>query len=244
MESLNIIENENSHLLWGSSQDFNECEYEELNSQIQKEKSYAKKQDEVKRNELMVKLFGDETDKLSTSETWREIEWYLQEFQNNPEFLVANGLSDNILTEIINSEDRLKVPLIYQAAALLLLNIGKWASPYCWLAGMENRGLWIRVLLGKDHYNQFMIDKENCIADIQNGSWVDRSELQGVLSTCEMDYIINNIRWSNWKHKYFWCHLSKWRDGVIIPNEFADRLESFSKWWFSKSSVEKLQKSV
>ena len=241
MEGHNTVENENSRLLWGSSQNFNEYKYEELNSQIQKEKNEAKKQNKIKRNGLITRLFGGEMDKLSTSETWRKIEWYLQEFQNDPDFLVADGIFDKILTGIINSKDRLKAPLSYQAAALLLANIEKWWSPYRWLSGRENSGFWVKALLGKTHYEQFLRDKQGCINDLN--AWKEKEhQIQDVLATCEMDYIINNVSWANWKLKYFWFHdslLWSW-----LPNEFANRLESFSKWWFTRSSVKESYEKI
>ena len=255
MENLNVREGNKSQLYGASWQYFNKREYEERNLEIKKKGAEAKKEDEVKRNKLMYRLLGDTPNQLSMSETWGLIDWYLQEFQNDPDFpLIADMFSSNkkidheslqwnTLTEIIKSEDRLPEPLIYQAAALLLANCEKWYSPYRWLSMYENSWLWVKVLFGKDYYDQFMVDKKNCIDDIQSGSWVDRNALQDVLSTCEMDYIINNIRWSNWKMKYFWFHDNlSWS---LLSNEFADRLSSLVKWWFNRSSViERYEKTM
>ena len=234
MENLDAIENKNLELPLGSRQAFDEQEYRRQNLQVKEEMDEAKKQAEQRRDELMYRLFDVKVDYLLKSETWKKIEWYLQEFQNDSYF---DNLSSQkyILNEIREAEDILKEPLIYQAAALLLANFEKGISPYRWLSGYENTGIWIKALLGKSHYNQFMVDKQKCIADIQSGSWVDRTELQDLLSICEMDYIVNNVSWTNWK-QYFWFHNDlPWS---ILPNEFADRLAPLLKWWFNKSSAE------
>jgi hypothetical protein len=36
------------------------------------------------------------------------------------------------------------------------------------LSSKENSGLWVKALLGKAHYEQFMRDKQKCINDLKN----------------------------------------------------------------------------
>ena len=159
------------------------------------------------------------------------------------------SLKEKVLSRVQNANDRMGDPWIYQAAALLLANIEKWWSPYRWLAGNENSGLWVKALLGKAHYEQFMRDKQACINDLKKAG-SEKAQIQDVLATCEMDYIINNVSWANWKLKYFGCHEWRWIPGEngtdyvdnpskrILSNQFADKLKWAYKWWFNKSSVE------
>ena len=135
-----------------------------------------------------------------------------------------------------------------KAAALLLANIQKGWSPYRWLSGYENSGLWVKVILGNAHYQQFLRDKQKCINDLKN-AWDEKEQLEDVLATCEMDYIMNNINWANWKLKYFGSHEKRgipWKEGTdYIPNpskrllseKFSKELKNSYKWWFDASAV-------
>ena len=192
----------------------------------------------------------------------KKIEWYLKVFQADPDFWTTFenlpphiktqswvSLQQTVLSRVQNAKDRMWDPWLYQAAALLLANIEKWWSPYRWLSGKENSGLWVKALLGKAHYEQFMRDKQKCINDLKN-AWKEKDQIQDVLATCEMDYIINNVSWANWKLKYFGCHEWRWIPGEegtnyidnpskrLLSNQFADKLKWAYKWWFNKSSVE------
>ena len=194
--------------------------------------------------------------------TWKKIEYYLKLFQADPDFWTTfenlpphakiqewKSLQKIVTNRVKNAKDRMWDPWIYQAAALLLANIEKWSSPYRWLAGKENTGLWVKALLGKGHYKQFMIDKQNCIDDLK-AAWKEKDQIQDVLATCEMDYIINNVSWANWKLKYFGSHEKRWtpwKEGTdyidnpskkILSNQFADKLKAAYKGRFNKSSVE------
>lgn len=193
---------------------------------------------------------------------WKKIEWYLKVFQADPDFWTTfeeipphaktqwwKSLKDIVTDRVWKATDRMGDPWIYQAAALLLANIEKWWSPYRWLAGEENSGLWVTALLWKAHYEQFMRDKQKCINDLKN-AWKEKDQIQDVLATCEMDYIINNVSWANWKLKYFGSHEDRWIPGKdwtkyidnpskrILSNQFADKLKASYKWRFNKSAVE------
>ena len=193
---------------------------------------------------------------------WKKIEWYLKVFQADPDFWTTfenlpphmktqwwKSLREIVLNRVDNAKDRMWDPWIYQAAALLLANIEKWWSPYRGLSGKENSGLWVKALLGKAHYEQFLRDKQKCINDLKN-AWKEKDQIQDVLATCEMDYIINNVSWANWKLKYFGSHEWRWipwKEGTdyidnpskrLLSNQFADKLKSSYKWRFEKSSVE------
>lgn len=221
-----------------SWESFDEDGYWKKLSDIEVEKGEARKESDAKRRGLMDKLFGRKSvNTLSDNEVWKNIEWYLQEFKNNPNFIESKEASQmGLLDKIKNSKDRLEEPLIYKAAAFLLASLEIWGSPYRVLTGYENRWQWLKILLGKAHYEQFLMDKKKCIDDIQNASSMEKNQLQDVLATCEMEYIVNNIRWSNWKLKYFWYHPSIWIGR--LSNEFADRLASLSRWQLNKFSVE------
>ena len=193
--------------------------------------------------------------------TWKKIEWYLKIFQSDPDFgttfeqvppfakiLWWKSYKDFITNlakpNISRSQDD-----IHKAAALLLANIEKWASPYRWLAGEENSGLWVRVLLWDSHHNQFMRDKQKCINDLKKEP-KEKDQIQDVLATCEMDYIINNVTWANWKLGYFGSHEWRWIPGKkgtdyidnpskrLLSDQFASKLKWSYKWRFNKSSVE------
>ncbi len=250
MESVKVVEWQNLEQSDKSWHSFDEHEYEEYNYQIQKRKDRTKKENEVKRKNLISKLFGGRVDYLLIGEVREKIEKYFQEFCNDPDFIstadmfsfnkkpVYKSLQRNTLVEIKKSRDRLKKPLVYQAAALLLANIEKWASPYRWLSGHENDGLWVKVLLWDAHYQQFLKDKEECINNCNTAetinSWLDKEILNDLLATCEIDYIVNNIRWSNWKADYFCYHQNlPWS---LLPNQFADKLSQISRWQFTKFS--------
>ena len=194
------------------------------------------------------------------SKTWKKIEYYLKVFQSDPDFwttfeqvppfakILWWKSYKQFITDLAASKSRSKDD-IHKAAALLLANIEKWSSPYRWLAGEENSGLWVKVLLGEAHYNQFMRDKQKCINDLKN-AWKEKDQIQDVLATCEMDYIINNVSWANWKLKYFGSHEWRWipgEDGTdyidnpskrLLSDKFASTLKWSYKWRFNKSSVE------
>lgn len=142
------------------------------------------------------------------------------------------------------------------AAGLLLANIEKWWSPYRWLSEYENNWYWVKVLLWDAHYQQFLRDKAACInarnlAEDGKGRWLDKNSLNNQLAKCEMDYIINNIRWSYGKAAYsFWSVELRWLNWDkstnyvdnpskrLFSDQFAKKLEDDVKWWFNASSVE------
>ena len=195
------------------------------------------------------------------NKTWKKIEWYLKIFQSDPDFWTTfeqvppfakilwwKSYKDFIMDLAKPHASRSKDD-VHKAAALLLANIEKWASPYRWLAWEENSGLWVRVLLGDDHYAQFMRDKQKCINDLKKDP-KEKDQIQDVLATCEMDYIINNVSWANWKLKYFGSHEWRWIPGEegtdyidnpskrLLSDKFASTLKWSYKWRFNKSAVE------
>lgn len=199
---------------------------------------------------------------------WKKIEYYLKIFQADPDFWTTfdqlpphaktqwwKSLQMIVTDRVKNAKDRMWDPGLYQAAALLLANFEKWGSPYRWLSAEENTWLWVKALLWKAHYEQFLRDKAACIRDRDlaertKESWLDKKWLNEALARCEMDYIINNIRWAYWKLPYFGSHESRWIPGKdwtnyidnpskrLLSDQFANKLESASKWWFTKSTVE------
>ena len=206
--------------------------------------------------ELQQEYYNDRDNK-----TWKKIEWYLKIFQSDPDFwttfeqvppfarILWWKSYKQFITDLGKPGASRSKDDIHKAAALLLANIEKWASPYRWLAGEENSGLWVRVLLWDDHYAQFMRDKQKCINDLRKDP-KEKDQIQDVLATCEMDYIINNVSWANWKLGYFGSHEWRWLPGEegtdyidnpskrLLSDQFASKLKWSYKWWFGKSSVE------
>lgn len=245
------INNSKSEVWW---EYFDADKYAERIADIENEKYQATREKDKELKCLLNKLFSYESENKSDN-WWDKIEWYFQTFNNNPDhFAILDAVSAywnsnnlwetlefKIVNEIINAKDKLKEPSIYQAAAFLLVNVEKWGSPYRWLSRYENSGIWIKALLGKSHYEQFMRDKEKCINEL-SGDWKEKDKIQDALANCEMNYIVNNIRWSNWKLKYFWYHSSKWRGS--LPSQFADSLSSPSERRFNKSSVKESYEKI
>lgn len=197
----------------------------------------------------------------------KKIEWYLKIFQSDPDFWTTFDKVPpfakilwwqsykEFITGLFNSKWKLWDGNIRKAAALLLANIEKWWSPYRGLSTDENKWLWVKVLLWEDHYNQFKEDKAACIhardlAESSKNSWLQKKWLNEELATCEMDYIINNIRWSYWSIPYsFWSIELRWLNWdknteyidnaakQLLSDQFANKLEA-AKSWFNKWSVE------
>ncbi|MDR0369393.1 MAG: hypothetical protein LBH96_02410 [Candidatus Peribacteria bacterium] len=67
---------------------------------------------------------------------------------------------------------------------------------YRGLASKENSGLWIKKLLGKGHYENFLKAKREQIKEIENNP-ENKDQLMDDLAKCEVEYLLNNIRGSN-----------------------------------------------
>ncbi len=193
---------------------------------------------------------------------WKEIEWYLKALQSDEQFAdtfdqVPSHVQTiywksykQFITDLYEKKWETSTTEKRKAAALLLANIQKWWSPYRGLSKYENEWLWVKIILGNAHHEQFMRDKLKCIHDLEN-AWKEKDQIQDVLATCEMDYIMNNVNWANWKLKYFGSHEWRWIPGNedntnYIPNpskrllseKFSKELKNAYKWWFDKSAVE------
>ena len=196
-----------------------------------------------------------------TNGAWKKIEWYLKTLQSDAQFadtfdqvpphlklLWWSSYKDflvNLDTKANNGS--LKDDEVHRAAALLLANVEKWGSPFRWLVEYENKWFWVKILLGKAHYQQFLRDKQKCINDLKK-NWKEKDQLQDTLAKCEMDYIINNVTGANWDLPYFGSHEERWIDwkNKYIPNpsqqklspQFANKLKDCRDKRFNKSSVE------
>lgn len=195
---------------------------------------------------------------------WKKIEWYLKVFQADPDFWTTfdqipphaktqwwKSLQMIVKQRVENATDRMWDPWLYQAAALLLANFEKWGSPYRGLSAQENSWLWVKALLWKAHYEQFMRDKAKLskARDDAEAWWSgDKKWLNETLAVCEWKYIINNIRWSykwliTWSYEERWI---PWEDGTnyidnpakrLLSDQFAKKLEDAYQWRFTKNSV-------
>ena len=197
--------------------------------------------------------------------TWKKIEYYLKIFQADPDFGTTfdqvpphakiqwwKSLQTIVLNRVANAQDSIWDPGIYQAAALLLANFEKWWSPYRGLTAQENSWLWVKAIMWKAHYAQFIRDKAKLIKarDIAEswGPW-DKKWLNETLAVCERKYIVNNIRWS-YKWLIVWSYEERWIDWdkttnyidnpskKLLSDQFANKLESAYKWRFNKWTVD------
>ena len=198
---------------------------------------------------------------------WKEIEWYLKALQSDGQFAdTFDQVPAHVQTLYWKSYQKFITDLFKKwnpskeesrkAAALLLANFEKWWSPFRGLTEYENKWLWVKVLLWEAHYQQFLRDKAACIRDRdlaeKSGSEDDKKWLNEQLATCEMDYIINNVRWAYPKlpWTYFPSHEKRWIDWDkstnyianpskrLLSETFANKLEDAKKWRFTKWSVE------
>lgn len=198
----------------------------------------------------------------SNNEAWSKIEAYLKELQKDEQFadtfneapdelklLWWNKSYKKFLEDLRKKSENneLEDDEIHRAAALLLANIEKWGSPFRWLTEYENKWFRVKILLGKWHYEQFLEDKENCIKYLKK-AWKEKDQFQDLLAKCEMEYIINNITWANWKVPFFKSREERWINWKkkYIPNpsqnilstQFADKLKDCRDKRFTQSSVE------
>lgn len=199
----------------------------------------------------------------ANNEAWKMIEHYLSELQKDSQFADTFGEAPEELKEIWwnksykkfledlrkkSENNELEDDEIHRAAALLLANIEKWGSPYRWLTEYQNEWFWVKILLGKDHYQQFLIDKEKCINHLKR-AWKEKDQIQDVLSKCEMEYIINNVTWANWNLPYFGSHEERWINWkkkyianpsqLKLSTQFADKLKDCRDNRFTQSAVDK-----
>jgi len=191
----------------------------------------------------------------------KEIEWYLEDFKKDNQFAdTFDQLPSSVQTTYWKSYKNFLKDLFKKkwktsetdkrkAAALLLANIQCWWSPYRGLTEYENKWLWVKTILWNKHYEIFMATKQKFIREKLKNAWKNKDQLQSVLATCEMDYIINNVTWANWKLP-FWCKEIRWIPGkkntnywpnpskIILSEKFGNELKSSYQWWFNKSSIE------
>ena len=198
-----------------------------------------------------------------------EIEWYLKKLQGDDQFPdTFDQVPVHIQTLYWKSYKKFLEDLYYRkwdtttqekrkAAALLLANYEKWWSAFRGLSDYENTWFWVKILLWEAHYQQFKRCKAACIrerdlAESTKNSWLDKKWLNEELASCEMTYIINNIRWArkSLNSSHFPSYEERTIDGNkatnYIPNPskrllsdtFAKKLEDAWKWWFNKSTVD------
>lgn len=196
-----------------------------------------------------------------SKKAWDKIEKYLKALQADEEFADAfdqlpphskllwwNKSYKQYLEDLRKKSEHkdLSDDELHRAAALLLANIEKWWSAFRWLTEYENQWFWIKILLGKWHHEQFLIDKQKCINHLKR-AWKEKSQIQDILAKCEMEYLINNITWANWKLPYFNNHGQRWLDWeknyipycakLKLSSQFADKLKDCRDKRFTQSSI-------
>ena len=193
-----------------------------------------------------------------------EIERYLKALQSDEQFAdTFDQVPPHVQTLYWTSYQKFIIDLFNRkwdtsttekrkAAALLLANIQKWQSPYRGLTGYEDTWLWVKTILWDAHHKLFMEDKRKCELDCDSATEQKQKErLQGILARCEIDYIINNVSWANWKLDYFGSHEKRWLPGnedatnfipnpskIILSDKFSGELKNAYKWWFTASNIE------
>lgn len=189
-----------------------------------------------------------------------EIETYLKELQSDEQFAdtfdqvpphvqsIYWKSYKKFLTDLFDRKWEPDITERRKAAALLLANIQKWDSPYRGLSDYENKWIWVKTVLWEWHYNQFMDDRKKCLEVIAN-AWDDKEQYQAAFARCEMDYIINNVCWSDGKIPFFGSHEERWIPGKpgtnyvpnpskrILSEKFANELRGSCEW-FNKSTIE------
>ncbi len=133
-----------------------------------------------------------------------------------------------IINKIKTSIDKLEEPYIYWAATILLANADRWKSIYNWFNQENNSWFRIKVLLGKEHYKQFLEDKKKCETDLEKADHRSKKPLTDWLKSSEITYLINNTINANWKQLYFWSHLNEWETKfpkTVLTEKYVFELE-------------------
>ena len=194
----------------------------------------------IKRQEQIIKLNGNNFE-FTADNVQKKIKEYLWKLKFD------ENMKQDIINSIDEANDRLDYPWIYQAAALLLFDSEKW-NPYSSFPWKENSGLWVKALLGKRHFENFIEEKKNCIKEqeIASNKW-ERRSLEDILASCELDYIYHNVLWANSDFRFFGNREgSHNQDGItnpsnlILSENFADRLWTY-KQLLIKSHTEHLK---
>lgn len=180
-------------------------------------------------------------------------------FEEQPDFIhtLFGGKSyRQFLVDGFNSPNGYEPPALYLAAALLLVNIKAGKSPYRWLSEYENSGMWVKTLLGKTHYDNFLSQKQQLLDDLK--SWkANEDQLLDKLSRCEVEYITNTVNgipwWQNWS---FWSIESRGnfpdgKPGYIdnpsknrLSGKFAGELWDRYNAWNSKNAIEETYNKI
>ncbi|MDR0282752.1 MAG: hypothetical protein LBI53_05740 [Candidatus Peribacteria bacterium] len=111
----------------------------------------------------------------------KKIKWYLDIFEADPRFadvfeeqpdfihtLFGGKSYKQFLVDGFNNTIGFEPPELYIASALLLTNIKSGKSPYRCLSEYENSGLWVKVLLGGKHYDNFLAQKQQLLDDLKS----------------------------------------------------------------------------
>jgi len=195
---------------------------------------------------------------------WKRISRYLDDLKEDPQFGDTFGQTPShvkwlywksykqYIVDLFTSGKDTTEDEKRKCAALLLVNIDKWSSPYRNLTEYKNKWLWVKLILWPDHYKLYMEDREKCIQDLRLATETKEKErLQSVLARSEMDYIINNVWWENYALPYFKCREPRWdpqdpkhtsyipnSSKLILSNKFADELKNAYTWWCSASAIQ------
>lgn len=137
-------------------------------------------------------------------------------------------------TCIIN-DDTLR-PIV---AAAMIANLKQGKGLYRWMSEYDNQGLWVKTLLGPEHYARYMQHRRACQAEIDSGA-PDADQLRDLLVKSEVNYIVRNIQNAHGKDKYFGSVNDSNSQILkkIYSNEFASQLNTAAEEITGQSAVE------
>ena len=215
-----------------SEESYPEEDFKEHTAEILRQRIISDGENWINRLKSHLKL-SDENFEFTADNVRREIRKYSWKLDAD------ENMKQDVINKINDADDRLDYPWIYQAAALLLTDFKKW-SPYSSFPWKENLGVWIKALLGKRHFENFIEEKKNCIKELTTvSSWWEKRALQDMLASCEMDYIFHNVLWAN-NIRYFGdregSNGQDWErnpTNLILSEKFANEL----KWLMSNMMV-------
>lgn len=129
-------------------------------------------------------------------------------------------------------------------AAAMIANIKKGKGLYRGINNKDNMGLWVRCLLGPEHYKRYMAMKAGILAKLKT-SPDDTDQLQDRLKKSEIDYIVNNIRNANAGVDF--GSIDDGNAQVLkqkFSEKFAGELESAANDMFGKKSIENIYPTI
>lgn len=147
----------------------------------------------------------------------------------------GNTLKSILLSGKSVVEDKDLRPIM---AAALIANIRQGKGLYRWLSNMDNKGLWVKCLLGDQHHQRYMNMRNDVMAKIK--AWAaDSDQLQDRLKKSEIEYIVNNIQNANGGSD-FWSVSDRNAQALkqLYSWDFANELNSAASDLFGMGAID------